>query len=84
MAKYTYSIGRRKTASAQVRMFSGKGTSMINGKPAPEYVTRKDLFETIYSPLRLCKQKDECYFEAQVVGSGEKGQAEAIRLGLAR
>lgn len=84
MSKYTYTIGRRKTASAQVRVYPGKGKSMINGKPASDYITRKDLFETVYAPLRLCKQKEECYFEVQVMGSGEKGQAEAIRLGLAR
>lgn len=84
MSKYTYSIGRRKTASAQVRLFSWKWKSMINGKEAADYITRKDLFDTVYSPLKLCKQKDECYFEVQVLGSGEKGQAEAIRLGIAR
>ena len=84
MSKYIYTIGRRKTASAQVRMFTGKGKSMINGMPAAEYITRTDLFDTVYSPLKLCKQKDERYFEVQVSGSGEKGQAEAIRLWLAR
>lgn len=80
MSKYTYSIGRRKTASAQVRIYPGKGKSMINGKEAADYITRTDLFDTLYTPLKICKQKDECYFEVQVAGSGEKGQAEAIRL----
>jgi len=84
MSKYTYTIGRRKTASAQVRVYPGKGKTMVNGKAIADYITRKDLFDTVYSPLKLCKQKDECYFEVQVIGSGEKGQAEAIRLWLAR
>ena len=81
---YTYNIGRRKTASAQVRLYEWKGTSTINGKEASKYITRKDLFDTVYSPLRICKMKDESYFEVAVAGSWEKGQAEAIRLGIAR
>ncbi len=32
-ATYTYALGKKKTASAQVRVFEGKGDSMINGKP---------------------------------------------------
>lgn len=30
---YTYALGKKKTASAQVKLFSGKGDSMINGRP---------------------------------------------------
>ena len=44
--KYTYTIWKRKTASAQVKLFEGKGTDMVNGKKISEYVTRSDLFTT--------------------------------------
>ena len=81
---YTYTIGRRKTASAQVKLFEGKGTSIINWKEVSKYITRKDLFDTLYTPLKVCKMKENTYFEVAVSGSGEKGQAEAIRLWLAR
>ena len=84
MAKYTYTIWRRKTASAQVKLFEGKGDDMVNGKKITEYVTRTDLFDTIYSPLKLCKVKEKFYFEVDIAGSGESAQAEAIRHGLAR
>ncbi|MCD5385076.1 30S ribosomal protein S9 [Candidatus Gracilibacteria bacterium] len=84
MAKYTYTIGRRKTASAQVKLFEGKGNDMINGKKITDYVTRTDLFDTIYSPLKMCKVKEKFYFEVQISGSGISAQAEAIRHGLAR
>lgn len=84
MAKYTYTIWRRKTASAQVKLFEGKGSDMVNGKKITDYVTRADLFDTIYSPLKICKVKDNFYFEVEIAGSGVSAQAEAIRHGLAR
>lgn len=82
--KYIYTIWKRKTASAQVKLFEWKGQDMINGKKITEYVTRSDLFDTIYSPLKLCKVKEKFYFEVEIAGSGVSAQAEAIRHGLAR
>ena len=82
--KYTYTLWKRKTASAQVKLFEGKGEDMVNGKKITEYVTRSDLFDTIYSPLKLCKVKDKFYFEVKISGSGVSAQAEAIRHGLSR
>ncbi len=82
--KYTYTIWKRKTASAQVKLFEGKGSDMVNGKKITEYITRTDLFDTIYSPLKICKVKDNFYFEVTISGSGPSAQAEAIRHGLAR
>ncbi len=82
--KYTYNIWKRKTASAQVKLFEGKGKDTINGKEVSEYISRADLFDTIYSPLKACKAKDNYYFEVAVIGSGVSAQAEAIRHGLSR
>ncbi len=81
---YTYSLGKRKTASAQVKLFEGKGESMINSRTLENYITRKDLFETVFSPLKLCKVDDSTYFVVEVAGSGESAQAAAIAHGLAR
>lgn len=83
-SKYTYTVGRRKTASAQVKLFEGKGESMINERKAWEYISRTDLFDTVYTPLKLCKAKDAMYFEVKVSGSGESAQVGAIAHGLAR
>jgi small subunit ribosomal protein S9 len=82
--KYTYAVGRRKTASAQVRLFEGKGNNTINGKDASEYVARGDLFDVVYAPLKAVNSKDKYYFEVKVNGSGESAQAQAISLGIAR
>lgn len=83
-SKYTYNIWKRKTASAQVKLFEGKWKDTINGSPVSEYVSRADLFDTLYSPLKLCKVKDNYYFEVAVTGSWISSQVEAIRHGLAR
>ncbi|MDQ7009685.1 MAG: 30S ribosomal protein S9 [Candidatus Gracilibacteria bacterium] len=84
MAKYIYAVGKRKTASAQVKLFEGAGKDMINGKIVSEYVTRTDLFDVLYSAIRLTKLKDKVYFDVAVTGSGESAQAEAINYGLAK
>lgn len=82
--KYIYNVWKRKTASAQVKLFEGKWKNTINGKDASEYITRADLFEVVFAPLKICKVKDNFYFEVAVTGSGVSAQAEAIRHGLSR
>lgn len=82
--KYTYSLGKKKTASAQVKLFEGKGDSTINGRALGEYIGRKDLFDVVFAPLKLCKLDDKTYFTVEVQGSGESAQASAIAHGLAR
>lgn len=82
--KYLYNVWKRKTASAQVKLFEGKGKNTINGKDVSEYITRADLFDVVFSPLKLCKVKENFYFEVEVAGSWVSAQAEAIRHGLSR
>lgn len=82
--KYAYAVGRRKTAVAQIRLYKGKGTSTINKKPIDGYITRADLFQTIYAPLKTAGVYDEYHFDVEVSGSGDSAQAEAIRHAVAR
>ena len=82
--KYMFAVWKRKTATAQARLTSWKGKSMINGMEISEYITRQDLFDVVYSPLKLCKIKEEFYFEVKVLGSWISSQADAIKLALAR
>lgn len=84
MANYIYTIWRRKTATAQIKLFEGAGKNTINGKDAKEYITRNDLFDVLYSGLKLCWVKDSFYFDVKVEGSGISSQIQAIRLGLSR
>jgi small subunit ribosomal protein S9 len=50
--KYTYAVGRRKTAVAEVRLYKGKGANTANGVALETYVKRADLFGSIYAPLK--------------------------------
>jgi small subunit ribosomal protein S9 len=49
-----------------------------------EYISRADLFDVIFTPLKITKLKDNFYFEVKVRGSGESAQAQAIRHGISR
>ncbi len=84
-AKYLYGLGRRKSATAQVRLTPGKGKITINNKTAAEYFNEnKSQLAEITDPLALVnKQKD---FDATIVvkGGGVSGQVDAIKLAIAK
>ncbi|MDD5693010.1 MAG: 30S ribosomal protein S9 [Patescibacteria group bacterium] len=83
--KYYYGRGRRKEASARVRLFFGKGQSTINDKSVEDYFGKDTLLiNNVAEPLQLTGQKDKAYFCVKIVGGGLSGQSDAIRLGLAR
>jgi small subunit ribosomal protein S9 len=82
--KYAYAVGRRKTAVAEIRLYTGKGENTANGAALESYVKRADLFHKIYSPLKTAGVFDAFHFDAKVSGSGENAQAEAIRHAIAR
>lgn len=82
--KYIHAIWRRKTSTAQVRLFEGAGNSTINGKEVSTYITRQDLFDVAFAPVKLCSLKDKVFFEVKVEWSGISAQVQAIRHGLAR
>lgn len=82
--RYIYAVGKRKTAVAQIRLFPGKGDSVINGVSFQEYIKRGDLFGILLSPFKLSGMQDSYYFDIKVNGSGESAQAQAMRHGISR
>lgn len=84
--KYTEGIGRRKTATARVRLTPAKATSiMINDKPLAEYFKNASQQNDVMSVLGAQDAGIEDYtITAHVNGSGISAQAEAVRLGIAR
>lgn len=82
--KYIYTIWKRKTASAQVKLFDGSWKNVVNWKQINEYITRSDLFDVIYNPLKLCKVKEKVYFEVKIFWSWISSQASAIWHALSR
>lgn len=83
--KYFQTIGRRKTAVAQVRLHpGGKGSFKINGRELSEYLKTENLRRAVKAPLQEVGRTDSVDVTVRVVGGGQTGQAEAIRMGLAR
>ena len=82
--KYVYAIWRRKTASAQVRLFDWKWENTINWKDFATYITRQDLFDIAFLPIKLCSLKDKVYFDVKVEWSWISAQVQAIRHWLSR
>jgi len=82
--KYHYGTGRRKSAAARVRLYPGSGQFVINDKPAPVYLNPKGLESMIIEPLVAVGMSGKFDISARVAGGGPKGQAEAIRHGIAR
>ncbi len=81
--EYTEAVGRRKTASARVRITPAKSSSMtINGKSAEDYFPLKQMVTTAFSPLTLLGA--QYAVSAKVSGGGHKAQADAIRHGISR
>ncbi|HOU76197.1 MAG TPA: 30S ribosomal protein S9 [Candidatus Dojkabacteria bacterium] len=81
--KYVEKIGRRKESTARVRIYLNEDLAIINNKKANEYFPEVAL-ETATEVLRLTGYDKKCGYSAVVSGGGTMGQAEAIRLGLAR
>lgn len=86
--KYFYAVGRRKTSVARVRLYSQKNLKenevVINGKTVQEYIAIEELKESLLFPFTLTGQGKGFRVTIVVRGGGIRGQAEAIRLGLAR
>ena len=80
---YTEAVGRRKTASARVRISESKSASMtVNGKTAQEYFPLEQMVKMAFSPLQVLGATYAVSVHVQ--GGGHKAQAEAVRHGLSR
>jgi small subunit ribosomal protein S9 len=87
MAKndYFYALGRRKAATARVRLMGGKGSITVNGKPAEEYFAGSQTFmKELSKPFAVLEQEGKFDVTAMVDGGGHAGQVDAIRLGIAK
>jgi len=77
-------IGRRKNASARVRLRPGTGQVIVNGRPLDEYLAREVLVMLAKQPFDVTDTVDRFDIRARCSGGGLMGQAGALRLGIAR
>ena len=79
-----HALGRRKAAVARVYLVAGKGNVAINGRSLEEYFKEESLRYIVNQPFAVTATEGQFDIKVTVVGGGIKGQAEAIRLGIAR
>ena len=77
-------IGRRKSAIARVYLSDGKGQITVNDKDYKQYFPAGTLQYIVQQPLNLLNVTDKYDIKVVLKGGGVKGQAEALRLGIAR
>ncbi len=76
--------GRRKNASASVRLISGKGTFTVNKRPMEKYFLRDTDMIIVKQPLAVTNCLNKYDVIANIKGGGYSGQAGALRLAIAR
>ncbi len=83
--KYFEAIGRRKTSTARVRLFTqGKTGILVNERPFTEYFKVKALQQVVEEPIEKLKVAEKFGLTIKVKGGGMTGQSEACRHGIAR
>ena len=82
--KVYFGRGGRKEAIAKVKLTSGKGEIKINERKLEEYFPNKFLQEVVVKPLGVTDSKNKFDLLCKVSGGGINGQADALKLGIAR
>lgn len=82
--RYYEGIGRRKAASARVRLMNGTGQFEVNGKTLNEFFPRMGDAEICLSPLTDTGSAGAVDVSVLVKGGGITGQVSAVRMGVAR
>ena len=81
---FTWGLGRRKTAIARVRVQPGAGAFFVNGRALTEFFPVLEHRQRATAPLRATELAAQYDVFARVDGGGLLGQADAVRLGVAR
>jgi small subunit ribosomal protein S9 len=83
--QYFEGVGRRKSASARVRIYpGGKGVAMVNDKPADVYFSREGDLKNSLAALEVTGLGSRFDVTVHVEGGGVTGQTDAVKMGLAR
>lgn len=87
-SRYIAAVGRRKTAVAQVRLYAdvkAEGIDIVvNGREYDKYFNTYEQREAVLAPLKAVGQDKAAKITVHVMGGGLSGQADAVKLGIAR
>lgn len=85
MSEETFvTVGRRKTATARIRLTRGTGKVLVNGSEPLAYFKTDEFTNSALSPLKTVEMADQVDITIKAKGGGLNGQAGAVRLGIAR
>jgi len=84
MEKQTNAVGRRKEAVTRVFITRGNGNITVNDKDYKQYFSLVYLQNQVVRPLQAIEAADKFDVKINATGGGVKGQAEAVKLGIAR
>ena len=80
----THALGRRKAAVARVYLAAGAGNVTINDRPLEDFFPQDSLRYIVNQPFEVTGTAGQFDIKVTLAGGGTKGQAEAVRLGIAR
>lgn len=87
-SRYIYAVGRRKTAVAQVRLYAEAKSEtveiLVNDRAFDQYFNTTAQREAVMAPLKAVGQDKSVHITVHVNGGGLSGQADAVKLGIAR
>lgn len=81
---FIFAVGRRRSAIARVRLYSGRGESMVNQKPMGEYFPGSVAAQFLKNPFAVTKTEGKYWVSVKVRGGGKEGQLDAVVHGISR
>lgn len=81
---YTFAVGRRKTSVARVRLFSGRGETLVNTFPIATYFAGVAPEVRWTEPFSVTDTVGKYWATIKVAGGGKRSQLDAVRLGVSR
>jgi small subunit ribosomal protein S9 len=82
--RYTYAVGRRKTAVARVQLHEGTGQVIVNGRPLEQALAREFDRVQVNEPFRVTNTAGRFSVMARVDGGGTTGWTDALKHAIAR
>ncbi|MCX5925131.1 MAG: 30S ribosomal protein S9 [Candidatus Dependentiae bacterium] len=80
----SHGVGRRKSSVARVWLTRGSGKIVVNGLSINEYFDTIVSRKSVQLPFEMCPMSSNYDVKANVSGGGKEGQADAVKLGIAR
>jgi len=82
--KFTFTVGKRKESIARIRLFAGKGETVVNSKPISEYFPGEGAKVNYLQPFMETETLGKYFVTARITGGGKAGQLAAFIHGVSR